>query len=119
MRLNTFEEEGARSTESGVSANKNAIGIVWFSYIYIHTQAAHKESTPVIQRLIGAGVPGSGNNTAVLLFCRCIGLPYVYCGSLQYMLHSTKTSPLQIIWKLSDTTLLEQSPDFAQLLVGK
>jgi hypothetical protein len=56
--------------------------------------------TPVIQRLLS--VTAADSATAVVLFIREEGCPYVYCGRLRCVQYFPASSPLKLVWELLD-----------------
>lgn len=62
------------------------------------------------------GSEGSGDTNVVLLFCRLVNEPYVFCGRLGYEAHWPSKQPMQFSWRLLDTDRLARYPDFAAIL---
>lgn len=62
--------------------------------------------------------PDNGDRDAnvVLLFCRLVSEPYVFCGRLGYEAHWPSKQPIQFSWRLLDTERLARYPDFAAIL---
>ena len=94
--------------------------ITWFA------QNRQWEGTPVIQTMIhsaGAIVESEDGTTfeepgtPILLFCRNLGLGYVYCGRLSYMAHDPERLPVRFVWQLdAHEELSKNSAPFQQLL---
>lgn len=76
----------------------------WFAQPKQHVE------TPVIQRLLD-------NTQTVLLFCRLVGEPYVYCGKLRCLSFDPSRKPMRFVWELTDSDDLRQpGSQFLELL---
>lgn len=59
---------------------------------------------------------GNGGANVVLLFCRLVSEPYVFCGRLGYEAHWPRKQPMQFSWRLLDTERLARYPDFSAIV---
>lgn len=66
-------------------------------------QPSQTEASPAIQGLL------SGDR-AVLLFCRPLGQPYLYCGQLTLVVHDATARPMRFVWELRDVDALRAGP---------
>ena len=91
--------------------------ITWFA------QNRQWEGTPVVQRLIncegGKDVTGKTiRQTPVLLFCRCLGKGYVFCGRLGYCGHDPERIPIRFVWELKQFQDVSTCVDFQDLITA-
>ena len=95
--------------------------ITWFA------QPRQWEGTPIVQDMIhsaGALIQNEDGTTSeepesnvpVLLFCRNLGLGYVYCGRLSYLAHAPERIPIRFVWQLDDHDMLSKSEPFQALV---
>ena len=100
---------GIDDPAAGDPGGDSVVRMSWFASPTQH------EGTPVIARLLNAGVAGS-RATSVLLFCRRVQERYVYCGTLEYVSHNPQRLPMRFIWELKQSSALLSSPAFRDLL---
>jgi hypothetical protein len=93
--------------------------VTWFA------QPRQWEGTPVIQRMINCeggevidddGVAAMVEETPVILFCRCEGQGYVYCGRLGYRGHDPARIPVRFVWSLDEYETLQSCAPFQDLV---
>ena len=102
--------------------------MTWFA------QNTQTLATPVVQRLIAAGVQAAkvhglptkqteamlatacSSSDKILLFCRKLKDPYVYCGELALVVVDGGKQPLKFTWNLSDSASLLKTALFRDLL---
>ncbi|KJE94890.1 hypothetical protein CAOG_05448 [Capsaspora owczarzaki ATCC 30864] len=109
------------------SQAQGGFAMTWFA------SAQTNMDSPVIQRLLKAerydlknddSAPSRQSTEAglhkpevVLLFCRLLMEPYVYCGRLALVWVDPKTSPLKFTWFLKDSSsMMASCPDFQAML---
>ena len=62
------------------------------------------------------GVAAMVEETPVILFCRCEGQGYVYCGRLGYRGHDPARIPVRFVWSLDEYETLQSCPPFQDLV---
>ena len=53
----------------------------------------------------------------MLLFCRPIGEPYMFCGRLRLIASDLAAQPMRFLWQLLDVDALRAVPDFRARIV--
>lgn len=64
------------------------------------------------------GEEAEPGGTPVLLFCRLLTEPYVFCGRLEYESHDATHSPIRFVWRLRDRDACWGSKAFRAIIHG-
>lgn len=116
------EIEGGNSGEAGAkhvgAVERTRCRMTWFAGSKV------KEDSALVRRLLASGErsDGSGGSDdgyaapAPLLFCRLPGEPYHFLGRVRCHRYWPGSSPVKLLWELTDAPALCAAPTFARFL---